>query len=100
MEIMYIILDRIQFSEYWEVNHPNIGAGVDSPLWMVEVCSQVKPQWFVEISVINPFNHDEFWDWTKNNCYGTILCYTSGESTEWWGFSNYSDIFIWILRWA
>lgn len=95
-----MIYTRKQFMDVFKEVCPDIRKD-DCPMWVIEqhVTYNKKSRYFVEVnSVKDPDNN--FWNWCYKNCRGTIICYSSNENTDWWGFSHKPDIFIWLLRWS
>lgn len=90
-----------------EQHHSYLGG-----LWSYEDYVNVQSKWFVCIpkpvfrpnlfSNPNPSYHREkraYWKWCDSHLKGKILCYSSSETAEWWGFTERGDIFIWTLKW-
>jgi hypothetical protein len=98
---MIDILNRKQFKEVWEKILPGITAE-DNPLWVSEVYTGRKSRWFINIHPINPdrWNKTNFHLWCEKNCRGQILCYSSSDENEWWGFTHKADIVWWVMKWA
>lgn len=91
------ILNRKQFSDMWEEKQSGLGKD-DSPLWEMERYYNRKCRSFVSVHPIG--EESEYWVWCYKNCAGTILCYSSSDEEQWWGFTHKPDIFLWMLRWA
>lgn len=96
------ILSRQEFADMVSAKGPGLG-GDDSPLWEPErMMGGTKSAWFVCIKPLDFSNYskkDKYWAWCSENLQGTVRCYISGDSEEWWGFSSKNDIFLWSLRW-
>lgn len=96
-----VIKDRNQFAEYFN----NIKSGLgndDSPLWIPDEGKENISNWFVCVRPIkaHKFKYD-YYNWCNLTLQGNVRCYSSDENEEeWWGFTNYDDIFIWILKWS
>ena len=102
------VLTRRQFKQHWEGIAPGTSKD-NSILWCLERHYNKKSRWFVKTRPVfcNPswsdlgrHPKDEFWVWCNRNCAGQILCYSSNEQEEWWGFSHRADIVIWMLKWS
>jgi hypothetical protein len=91
---MIEILTRKQFRQHFKLSGL---ADWDSPLWIPE--TDYRPsRHFVCMA---PVKYDaEFTLWCTKNCRGQLLCYSSSESEEWWGFTHHADIMYFILKWA
>jgi hypothetical protein len=98
-----MIINRKQFRKTFNEYKKGLG-DFDSPLWIPEQVEPHKPsRWFVCIGPIKLDNQTvrrEFYHWCSTNCRGQILCYSSSEEEEWWGFTHKADIFWWLLRWS
>lgn len=40
-----------------------------------------------------------FWAWVRANMRGEVRVFSSGDDSEWIGFTNYKDAFEFILSW-
>lgn len=98
-----MIYTREQFIEWWNSWVPeNPALKRDHPLWIPE--TEIKPgppsQWFIK----NYFDSDTdgYWAWCDANLQGMIRCYMvdDNEGWEWWGFTEESDMTVWMLKWA
>jgi hypothetical protein len=98
---MLDILNRKQFKEVWEKILPGITKEAN-PLWASEEHTGRKSRWFVKIYPIDPnvYVKNDFYLWCNENCRGQILCYSTSEENEWWGFTHKADIPWWIMKWA
>jgi hypothetical protein len=67
--------------------------------------------WFVSIKPIHACDEfiqqdhvinrkQEFWSWCQKNCQGTIMCFSSSDDEEWWGFGHQADVAWWLLKWS
>lgn len=94
------IRNRRQFRQYWE----EIAPGISEPggvLWAQEKYRNKKCRWFVCIRPIRPVvEKQEYRLWCNQHCAGQVLCYSSSDTEEWWGFSHHADIVLWLLRWS
>lgn len=70
----------------------------DSIIFIPETIYNVKTYNFVCIKPI-PLE-DDWFTWIEENCDGKVMCFSSNEKEEWWGFTNRDDIFLFLLRWA
>jgi hypothetical protein len=98
---MLDILNRKQFKEVWEKILPGI-TKEGNPLWASEDHTGRKSRWFIRIYPIdhNTWNKTNFHLWCAKNCRGQILCYSTSEENEWWGFTHKADIVWWVMKWA
>jgi len=71
----------------------------DSPAWVLEQFKNIKCGWFVKIAPRKETDKEKFWDWCHSTLTGSTLCYYVSDVDEWWGFTHYDDIVIWLLRW-
>ena len=95
------LLTREQFRDYWNAVMPGMGDPC-SPLWAREDYSGGQCYWFINQRV-QGWSYpmiDRYWNWCDKNCRGTVICYASSDSEEWWGFSDSDDIPLWLLRWS
>jgi hypothetical protein len=100
-----MILDRKQFGKYWDdfANHTNLGSDGRAIWRTADLRRGGSPiQWFVKIKPIEPWAEiqSQYWDWCHRNLEGDLVCYSSGDEDEWWGFENKHDIVLWLLRWS
>ena len=81
----------------------------ESLLFMPETDQSLNPllskppaQWFVNINPINlhQTRADVLHHWNKKHLKGSIFCYSSSDTDEWWGFTEKDDVFFWLLRWG
>lgn len=95
-----IVFNRKQFIEYWENIEPGLGKE-DSPLWLPESFDKTsrKSRWFISVNPLKIVG-EEFQLWCHKHCKGQILCYSSGDVEEWWGFTHKADILWWTLKWS
>ena len=89
-------MNRMQFRQHWENILPGLGEE-SSELWVPEQSTGKKSRYFVKV---RPIICENFWKWCIENCRGQILCYSSNDREEWWGFSHKADIMWFVLRWS
>jgi hypothetical protein len=101
-----MILNRIQFADYWNNLTPELGLGnPGSVLWTLEKSGCIDPsQWFIKVKPLKLSTQgatSEYHTWNESILIGNVLCYSSSDETseEWWGFTHYEDVLIWKLRW-
>lgn len=103
---MIKVYNRQEFATVFEEMKPGLGAP-DSPLWLPE--HSLKPdtcEYFICVGPVRPVWDDDdaglFWDWNEENLQGHVRCFSSNsrDREEWWGFTDESDIMLWILKWA
>jgi hypothetical protein len=94
------IIDREAFRSHFNTVHQGLG-DADSQLWAPEIWEPgARPsQWFVYVET-GDWDKGEFWSWVRDNCEGSVLCYSSSEAGAWWGFERREDILMWVMRWA
>lgn len=101
-----MILNRQEFAEHFNRTHSGLG-DKNSPLWEPEErLSRNNAVAFIcvtPIRVLNPLrNKTLFWEWCRDHLQGKVFCYScdtiNGE--EWWGFTDESDIVLWVLKWT
>lgn len=104
------ILTRKQFREYWNAQLPGLGNDT-SVLWAYERELDKKCHWFVSVKPIQARDEfvqqgqskdrkQSFWGWCHQHCRGQLVCYSSSDTEEWWGFTHHADVAWWMLRWA
>ncbi len=99
-----MICNRKQFIDYWNNIDPSL-TNSSSPLWTYENYIQRRCRWFVKLDrPVTRLDSDEvkkeYRIWITKHCRGLVLCYSSGETEEWWGFTHKPDLTFWILKWA
>lgn len=101
-----MIQTREEFIQWVHVNFRGVDTGKESPLWIPEHDLQsTLCGWFVTVRQIRMNNYDpiksEYWLWCSENLTGYVRCFwsSSDDDKECWGFTNYNDIPIWILKW-
>jgi hypothetical protein len=105
-----MMLTRKQFRQHWNKVRPGLG-DEDSALWIPEIHHDKKCRWFVSTKPIHAWDefiqegHPEnrkqhYWAWYHQHCRGQVMCYSSSETEEWWGFSHRADVAWWLLKWA
>lgn len=95
------MITRKQFKQMFNNIGDNLGES-NSPLWIPEQQEGgKKSRWFVKIRPICRANRKEFWMWCSRHCRGQVLCYSSSprENEEWWGFTNRTDVVLFLLKW-
>lgn len=98
-----MILSRTDFAVYFNTIQPGLGDD-DSPLWIPEeglVMNQ--SHWFCSIRpIVDTIDKAEFHQWNREHLQGKVRCYSSNsdDKIEWWGFNDYNDILIWMLKWS
>ena len=97
---MISIIDRKAFQAHFNELVPGM-ADDDSQLWAPEIWEpNARPsQWFVYTRV-GLRDKGEYWAWIRDHCQGSVLCYSSSEAGDWWGFERREDILIWVMRWV
>lgn len=96
-EVDMNVLTRRQFREHFNSLDRRLGRS-DSPLWEPERHYNVNMRWF---TCVRPIRHNaEYYIWVRKYCAGTILCFSSGDNEEWYGFTHHADIMFWLLRWG
>lgn len=98
-----MIVTREQFKEWIQEqfqDHPNMAAD-ESALWIPEDQPGLQCSHFV-FGRTDSFNKTEYWSWCLENMQGKVRCFWANSDTgdEWWGFTEYNDVALWILRWA
>lgn len=92
-----MVLTRQQFVDRFTVH----GERPDSPLWIPEVATNCRCDWFVCCSPLG-LHGDQLADyhhWNEQNLQAPVLCFSSGEFDEWYGFVEYDDIAWWMMKW-
>ena len=99
-----MIATRDQFKQWLDRRYAGI-THYASALWSVE--TKQKSQWFVKVKPVSMQRdgrrlQDVYWSWCNAHCQGQILCYYSDfdNNEEWWGFTEYQDLTLWILKWS
>ena len=101
---MVMILDRQQFADHIESRTPGL-ADRQSPLWIPEQHYEARFVWFLRLPTFAKPD-PEFWIFNRECLTGKVACFSSGldtdtgESWDWWGFTNQDDIPVFILRWS
>ena len=104
---MIKVYNRQEFGQVFEEMKPGLGSP-DSPLWSPE--HSLKPDQCVHFVCVRPLNIDwggdveynEYWAWCGEQLAGYVRCFSSNDRNqeEWWGFTDESDIMLWVLKWA
>ena len=94
------MLTRLEFAQYFNSLRQGLG-DPDSPLWDIE---EEPCNYFIAVKPVNFWDEEgtkpEYWDWCNKYCKGKLVCYSSSDEEEWWGFTDQQDILLWTLRWA
>lgn len=91
-----MIYSRKEFISQWEDHLINS----EGPMWAYEKFIKHKSVYFIKIKPVRTATcREEFHSWCKQHLSRPVICYSSSESEEWWGFSNEQDINIWCLKW-
>lgn len=95
-----MILDREAFAKLWAPVHNR----EDGPLWIPEQANSTRCRWFVKVKpILTPYSNsysNSYWDWCDYCLQGKVMCFSSSDTEEWWGFNNKDDILIWLLKWS
>jgi hypothetical protein len=95
------IMTRAQFGEYFNKLEPRFNtSSKDSPLWFPEHDLTIVPQYFIHIDGGGHHHKTTFWDWCNSTLNGTVRCYSSSDTEDWWGFTDSTDIPIFLLKWS
>lgn len=105
-----MILTRKQFAAHFRKLDSRLG-NKHSALWEPENRPGMVPnKWFVCVRPVGAYHgnvylswdKDGYWEWCNSTLAGQVSCYSSDwdNKKEWWGFSNYDDIAMWLLRWS
>jgi hypothetical protein len=102
-----LIITRKEFKNQilqWFPAHPEM-ADADSVVWFPEH-DKITCHWFVAVAPIKVSQTTDYkqgyWDWCNKNINGHVRCFMSDSdhNQEWWGFTKYTDIPWWMLRWS
>jgi hypothetical protein len=104
------LINRKRFREHWEQIMPGLGEP-GSGLWAYEDHSGVRCRWFLKMRPIHdwdemitrdlPDGHKKaFWLWCYRHLQGTVLCYSTNDREEWWGFTHKPDVVPFVMKWA
>jgi hypothetical protein len=104
------LINRKRFREHWERVMPGLGEP-GSALWVYEEQVGVRCRWFLKIRPIHSWdefinrNNPEgrkqaFWLWCDRQLRGTVLCYSSNDREEWWGFTHKPDVVPFVMKWT
>ena len=99
-----MIYSRRQFIVHWRNIEPALVSD-SSPIWAYENYVNRRCRWFVKLDrPATRLDSDEvkkeYRAWCTRHCRGLVLCYSSSDTEEWWGFTNKPDIAWWLLRWS
>lgn len=95
------VLSRTEFSQFWNSLLPekNLGES-ESPLWDPERYNGVECQYFIDTeNITRRVESGCIPVWNEKNLRGKVLCFSSSETEEWWGFTDKKDIPLFLLRW-
>jgi hypothetical protein len=100
-----MIQTREEFKYWINTNFNGVDSLADSALWIPENDMAGQCEWFVHVGrvdtgkTISKFN---YWQWCHSNLQGLTRCFYSDTDNdrECWGFTDYDDIPIWLLRWG
>lgn len=71
------------------------------PIWTPEKYSHSPPIRCTTFLNTKPVNTTgDFWLWCNEALAGQVRCFSSGDTDEYWGFTDPADVTIWTLRWA
>jgi hypothetical protein len=94
---MVLVLDRSEFKRFFASVVDVIPD--NSILWIPEQRDNVTCTHFLQTSSF--FDPLLMWDWAKENLKGKVLCFSMSHLHEaWWGFTDESDVALFILRWS
>ena len=96
-----MIYNRQNFIDLWSGKK----VALDQLFMIEQIDNNHEAQWFVCIKPIDNKHFQgeaKYWRWCDENCTGKLYCYSSSSELqqEWWGFSDYDDIPLWLLKWA
>lgn len=98
-----MILDRQQFRSRNEILAQQITES-GAPVWIPDNHPNQQCQWFVGMPCTDPDsgNWSIMRSWIQDNMRGCVfnLGRSPGAQQEWWGFTVYDDISIFLLRWS
>ncbi len=101
-----MIQTREEFKQWVDANWSNISTEANSPLWIPEHDLQsALCGWFVTVPPLRlsaTGTKSEYWSWCKENLHGHTRCFYSDPDggQECWGFTEYQDTVLWILKFA
>lgn len=90
------MLTRDEFRQHFP---PELSSD-DGPLWAYENHIKIHCQYFVSVKEIKNWDGDIYWKWCTQVLRGTTICYSFNENEQWWGFTESSDVAIWLLKWT
>jgi hypothetical protein len=93
------IVSRGEFTEYFESIMPGVSEPPYSVLWYPEDQDENKCNWFICLDRSLGHPRLEYHRWCRKNLRFAPRCFSSSPEEEWWGFVEYDDIFLWLLRW-
>lgn len=101
-----MVQTREEFKEWIDRNFDGVSVEPDSPLWIPEHDLQsTLCGWFV---TVKPLKLNDtglkagYYSWCRENLSGYTRCFYSDTDSqhECWGFTNYDDIVLWLLKYA
>lgn len=101
-----MIQTREEFKQWVDKNFKGISVEPDSPLWCPEHDLQsTLCGWFVivkQLRLSKKGTKSDYWLWCSENLQGYVRCFWSDSENdqECWGFTDYNDICLWMLRWS
>jgi hypothetical protein len=95
------LINRKRFREHWEQIMPGLGEP-GSGLWAYEDHIGIRCRWFLNMSSDRCSDADkiDFWRWCHRHLRGTVLCYSSSDSEQWWGFTHKPDVVPFVMKWG
>ena len=101
-----MIQNREEFVEWIERNFNGVSVDGNSPLWIPEQDLQsTQCGWFATVRPLQISARNiksKYWNWCHNNLHGYVRCFWSNDEDEkeCWGFTQYEDIALWLLKWS
>lgn len=101
-----MIQTREEFIEWVDRNFNGVSTDAGSPLWIPEHDLQsTLCGWFVTVRPLRLSKTNAkpmYWSWCRENLKGHARCFYSDADSEreCWGFTDHSDIVLWMLRWG
>lgn len=95
-----MILTREEFADYFGklIGYENVTD--NNPIWIPELRERKQCAVFVSIPSLKYDQLETFRQWVRENCLGSVMCFSSSESTDWFGFTHEPDVVLWLLRWG
>lgn len=101
-----MIQNREEFIGWIERNFNGVSVEAHSPLWIPEHDLQnTLCGWFVTVRPLRLSETDtkpQYYTWCRENLDGYVRCFYSDNEggRECWGFTQYRDIALWLLKWS